>query len=139
LIGPIPARNLQHWADHGYGLWILRPAGGADPIGRAVLRHLDVEGVDEVEVGYAVYPAAWGRGLATEAATACLAFGRRHLHLTTIVGVTKPSNRASQRVLVKAGLTYERDFLHEDAPASLFRVRYPTEQALPFPFTALRS
>lgn len=119
------ARNLQHWTDHGFGLWILREQMGGDPIGRAVLRHLLVEGVDEVEVGYAFYSAFWGRGLATEVATACLALGRRHLCLATIVGVTKPSNEASQRVLRKVGLVYEREFLHEGVPAALFRVRYP--------------
>lgn len=118
------ARNLQHWTDYGFGLWILRALAGGDPIGRAVLRHLDVEGVDEVEVGYAFYPAFWGRGLATEAATACLAFGRRELGLPTIVAVTAPANAASQRVLHKVGLAYEREFLHEGAPAALFRIRY---------------
>jgi RimJ/RimL family protein N-acetyltransferase len=119
------ARNLQHWVDHGFGLWILREPGGGDPVGRAVLRHLLVDGVDEVEVGYAFYPAFWGRGLATEVATACLAFGRELLGLATIVGVTKPSNRASQHVLLKAGFAYEREFLHEGATSSLFRIRYP--------------
>jgi RimJ/RimL family protein N-acetyltransferase len=119
------ARNLQHWADYGFGLWILREAKGGDPIGRAVLRHLLVEGVDEVEVGYAFYPAFWGRGVATEVATACLAFGRQQLRLATIVAVTKPGNVASQRVLLKVGLAYEREFLHELGPAALFRVRYP--------------
>jgi hypothetical protein len=42
-----------------------------------------------------------------------------------MVGVTKPSNRASQHVLLKVGLAYEREFLHEGAPSSLFRIRYP--------------
>jgi len=46
------ARNLQHWADHGFGVWILRDTAGKDTIGRAVLRYLVVEGSDEVEVGY---------------------------------------------------------------------------------------
>jgi RimJ/RimL family protein N-acetyltransferase len=70
------ARNLQYWAGYGFGLWILREVPGGDPVGRAVLRHFLVEGVDEVEVGYAFYLVLWGRGLATEVATACLAFGR---------------------------------------------------------------
>lgn len=119
------ARNLKHWVDYGFGLWILREVGGGDPVGRAVLRHLLVEGVDEVEVGYAFYAACWGRGLVTEVATACLAFGREHLQLATIVGVTKPSHRATQHVLLNAGLAYGREFLHEGAPSALFRVRYP--------------
>jgi RimJ/RimL family protein N-acetyltransferase len=46
-------RNLRHWADHGFGLWILRERGGGAPVGRAVLRHLTIDGMDEVEVGYA--------------------------------------------------------------------------------------
>jgi len=117
------ARNLQHWADYGYGLWILRELGGGEPVGRAVLRHLLVDGVDEVEVGYAFYAAFWGRGLATEVATACLELGRRELGLTTIVAVTSPGNRASGHVLEKVGLAYERDFTYEGAPASLFRTR----------------
>ena len=121
--GAYLARNLQHWADHGFGLWILRERGGGEPVGRAVLRHLLVEGVDEVEVGYAFYQAFWGRGLATEVATACLELGRRELHLATIVAVTSPANLASQRVLQKVGLDYERDFTHEGALSSLFRTR----------------
>jgi RimJ/RimL family protein N-acetyltransferase len=117
------ARNLQHWTDYGFGLWILRELGGGEPVGRAVLRHLLVEGVDEVEVGYAFYQAFWGRGLATEVATACLELGRRELHLATIVAVTSPGNLASQHVLQKVGLVYERDFTHEGARSSLFRTR----------------
>jgi len=116
-------RNLKHWDDYGFGLWILRELGGGEPVGRAVLRHLLVEGVDEVEVGYAFYPPFWGRGLATEVATACLELGRRQLGLTTIVAVTSPDNLASQHVLEKVGLVYERDFMHEGARSSLFRTR----------------
>ncbi len=117
------ARNLQHWADHGFGLWILREVGGGEPVGRAVLRHLLVEGALEVEVGYAFYAAFWGRGLATEVASACLELGRRELHLTTIVAVTAPGNTASAHVLEKVGLVYERDFMHEGARSALFRTR----------------
>src|SRR5262249_51803750 len=74
---------------------------------RAVLRHLDVEGTDEVEIGYAFYPEYWGRGLATEIAAACLAHGRR-LGVPSLVAIINPENHASQRVLTKVGLAYER-------------------------------
>ena len=117
------ARNLQHWSDHGFGLWILRERRGGEPVGRAVLRHLLVDGVDEVEVGYAFYPPFWGRGLATEVASACLELGRGKLHLATIVAVTSPTNLASQHVLEKVGLAYERDFMHEGGLSALFRTR----------------
>jgi RimJ/RimL family protein N-acetyltransferase len=121
--GAYLARNLRHWTDYGFGLWILRPVDGDEIVGRAVLRHLLVEGVDEVEVGYAFYPGAWGRGLATEVTEACLELGREQLGLTTIVAVTSAGNLASQHVLRKAGLVYERDFLHEGVMSPLFRTR----------------
>ncbi len=115
------ARNLQHWRDYGFGLWVLRELGGGPPVGRTVLRHLLVEDVEEVEVGYAFYPQYWGRGLATEIAAACLALGREKLHLTTIVAVTSLSNAASQHVLRKVGLEYERDFMNDGKLCALFR------------------
>ncbi len=116
-------RNLRHWAEHGFGLWILRERGGGDPIGRAVLRHLLIDGVDEVEVGYAFYQPYWGRGLATEVASRCVALAEHELGLATVVGLTDPANRVSRHVLEKVGLSYERDCVHESLPCALFRMR----------------
>ncbi|HET9709850.1 MAG TPA: GNAT family N-acetyltransferase [Gemmatimonadales bacterium] len=116
-------RNLRHWADYGFGLWILRERGGSVPVGRAVLRHLTIDEADEVEVGYAFYQPYWGRGLATEIASHCVALAERELGLGTVVGLTDPVNRASRHVLEKIGLTYERDCVHEDHLSALFRKR----------------
>ncbi|MGH9140333.1 MAG: GNAT family N-acetyltransferase [Vicinamibacterales bacterium] len=114
--------NVKHWADHGFGMWMLREATTAELVGRAILRHLDVEGVDEVEVGYGFMPAYWGRGLATEIACECVRIGREQLHLRSMVAITTPANIASQRVMQKAGLVYERDIVHAGVPHRLFRI-----------------
>lgn len=58
----------------------------------------------DIEIGYRLVPQAWGRGFATEGATALLNFGFDELGLHRIIGVTDRGNRASQRVLLKAGL-----------------------------------
>jgi ribosomal-protein-alanine N-acetyltransferase len=116
-------RNLRHWADHGFGLWILREGGGGAPVGRAVLRHLTIDGMDEVEIGYAFYQPYWGRGLATEIAARCVGLAEHELRLAEIVGLTDPANLASRHVLEKVGLTYERDCVHDDHLSALFRKR----------------
>lgn len=116
-------RNLRHWGEHGFGLWILRERGGGDPIGRAVLRHLTIDDADEVEVGYALYQPYWGRGLATEIATRCVSLAEHELGLADVVGLTDPANRASRHVLEKVGLTYERDCVHDGYLSALFRRR----------------
>jgi RimJ/RimL family protein N-acetyltransferase len=113
--------NLAHWAEHGFGLWMLRERSTRAMIGRAVLRHLEVDGIDEVETGYGFLPEFWGRGLATEVTRACLALGRDQLGLRSIVAITLPANTASQRVLLKAGLAYEREIDHGGLRHMLFR------------------
>jgi RimJ/RimL family protein N-acetyltransferase len=115
--------NVRHWADHGFGMWMLRDAATGAVVGRAILRHLDVAGVDEVETGYGFMPEHWGRGLATEIAEACIRIGFDQLQLPSIVAVTTPANLASQQVMRKAGLTYERDIVHAGVPHLLYRIR----------------
>jgi RimJ/RimL family protein N-acetyltransferase len=124
-------RNLAHWAARGFGLWMLRDRDTGGVIGRAVLRHLDVDGVDEVETGYGFLPGLWGRGLATEIARACVHIGCERLGLASVVGITVPTNTASQRVMRKAGLHYERDIVHAGLPHLLFRTSYPSYSSEP--------
>ena len=114
-------QNLKHWACYGFGIWILRDEATATVIGRAILRHLNVEGVDEIETGYGFMPAYWGQGLATEIARACVRIGFEQIGLRSIVAITTPINTASQRVMMKAGLAYEREITHAGVPHLLFR------------------
>jgi [ribosomal protein S5]-alanine N-acetyltransferase len=123
-------RNLAHWDEYGHGLWMLRDlegggggGGGRGGVmaGRCVLRHLDVEGTDEVELGYGFHPKYWGRGLATEIALELLQLGRVRLGRPSIVAITLPENIGSQRVLTKTGLVYERDIDHDGVPHRLYR------------------
>ena len=59
----------------------------------------------DVEIGYRLRPEAWGRGFATEGARALVGYGFDDLGLSRIIGVTHRDNLASQRVLMKAGMT----------------------------------
>ena len=115
-------RNLAHWTDYGFGLWILRD-DAHHVAGRALLRHLVIDDRDDVEVGYSFHPEYWGRGLATEIATACVRHGFDDLGLSSIVAITLPTNLASQRVLTKAGLVYECDVQHGGSAHVLFRTK----------------
>lgn len=114
-------RNLAHWDEHGFGVWILRDPTTGRVMGRAGLRHLSVEAVPEVELVYALLPEFWGRGYATDAARACVTIGREWLGLPGVVALTTPENLASQRVLLKASLAAERELVHGGIPHILFR------------------
>ncbi len=118
------SRNLDHWATYGFGVWMLRLEGGDRSIGRVVLRWLATEHIDDVEIGFAFFPAYWGRGLATESGKFCIDVARRHLGLKTVVGITTPENHASQRVLQKLGLSYECETVVEQTRCFQYRVRW---------------
>ena len=118
------SRNLNHWATHGFGVWMLRLKGGDRSIGRVVLRWLSTESINDVEIGFAFLPTHWGQGFATESAKFCLDVARTDLDLRTLIGITTPDNRASQRVLSKLGLCYECDTIVEEVRCLLFRSRW---------------
>lgn len=73
-----------------------------------------------IEIGYRFVPAAWGRGLASEAAAAALAHGFRNLGLDRIVAVSHPDNAASHRVLAKIGLRAQGRARHYGQEVSFF-------------------
>jgi RimJ/RimL family protein N-acetyltransferase len=114
-------RNLAHWEQHGFGIWILRDPNTGYVMGRAGLRHLDIEGASEIELAYALLPEFWGLGLATDVARACVTIAREWLGLSSVVALTRPANLASQRVLLKAAFAPEREVIHEGEVHVLFR------------------
>jgi len=67
------------------------------------------------ELGYRLYPAFWGRGLATEGARALIASGFERLHLDRVVATTMADNTGSWRVLEKCGLRRVKTFYYPDA------------------------
>jgi ribosomal-protein-alanine N-acetyltransferase len=58
-------------------------------------------------IGYELMPTVWGRGLATEAVRAIVAFGHTRVELNRIEAVVMVENHASVRVLNKAGFAEE--------------------------------
>jgi [ribosomal protein S5]-alanine N-acetyltransferase len=119
--------GLDHWDRHGFGPWLFRVRETGESVGGATLRHVLVEGRKEVEVGYRVAAAWWGRGIATEMATALVGVARDRLGLTEIVAFTLPYNVASRRVMEKVGFTYEREIEWAALPHVLYRLRLARE------------
>jgi [ribosomal protein S5]-alanine N-acetyltransferase len=113
-------RNLAHWEQYGFGLWIFRTEDGSF-VGRAGLRHVRIDDQDEVELAYALDFAAWGKGLATEMARAILAIGFCRLQLPHVVAFTLKTNHQSVSVMEKVGCTFERELVHAGLPHVLYR------------------
>ena len=117
-------RDLAHWKRHGFGQWWWRSSDGDELLARGGLQWTMVGGEASIEVGWAVDPKHWNRGLATELASASLGVGFEQLDLDAVVAYTLVSNAASRRVMEKAGLVYERPVRHLDLPHVLYRISH---------------
>jgi RimJ/RimL family protein N-acetyltransferase len=114
------------------GAGFLTPRGGENGVWAAVERRSGAfvgwfslrrvhEGVGEL--GYRLRRDAWGRGLASEGASALVAKGFADVGLDRIVATTMAVNRASRRVLEKTGLIHMRTVYprwHDPLPGSEF-------------------
>ena len=105
----------------GYGLWAVEIADEAPFIGFVGLSatEADMPFPHAIEIGWRLARAYWGRGLASEAARAALAFGFDELELDEIVSLTAVSNARSRRVMERLGMRHDsaEDFTHPDLPA----------------------
>src|SRR5262249_45212880 len=93
---------IDHWARRGYGIWALCERHSGRFLGRCGLQFLDALG--ETELLYTLLRECWGRGYATEAATAALRFGLEQCGLERVVALALPEHTASLRVLAKIGM-----------------------------------
>ncbi|HEX4872601.1 MAG TPA: GNAT family N-acetyltransferase, partial [Nevskiaceae bacterium] len=103
-------RILAYYDAHpGLGVWVTESRADGTCLGFHLLNH--IRGSEEIQVGYRLFPEAWGRGVAGEMARALLAYGFHTLSLDQICGITHPEHTVSQRVLQKIGLE-DRDSRH---------------------------
>ncbi len=117
-------RYAGHWALFGFGFWAIEDRASGRFVGDVGLADFKREGLPSFdgapEVGWALAPWAHGRGLATEAVTAALAWHEaRTGHLRTVCMID-PGNAPSIRVAEKAGFRPWRPAVYKGQPTLLF-------------------
>ncbi|NOQ74018.1 MAG: GNAT family N-acetyltransferase [Crocinitomix sp.] len=110
-------RNYSAYTDYGFGRWTVVLKETNEILGWCGLKKLP-DGM--VDLGYRFHQNHWGKGYATEAAEACIAFGFKELGITEIIGRTARANSASVRVLEKIGMKYWKDAPCEGIIDSIF-------------------
>ena len=99
-------RYIEHQNRHGFSKWAVRDASSGEYLGDSGILHLAETG--ELELGYRLARAHWGRGLATEVASAWLRHALEVLHLPRVIAFADRRNTASIRVLAKIHMPFER-------------------------------
>ena len=115
------ARDIDHWDMHGFGRWAVEADGGLVGFG-GVTVSADFDGLN---LSYHLHPESWGLGYATELVTAALQAAFGPLHADRVIGLVRPANPGSRRVLEKCGFAYEQEVMLHGATTMLFALARP--------------
>jgi RimJ/RimL family protein N-acetyltransferase len=107
-----------HQQRHGYSFWAVVERSSGLLIGDAGLYRTPA---GEVELGYTLGAAWWGRGYATEAASRWLSAAFYELGIDEVVALAEPANTASLHVLTKLGLARDGERIAFGRPHAVFR------------------
>jgi len=119
------SRQMKHAAQNGFCFWKLQRKPDGRLIGLCGLQALPLGCRYEVEIGWWLTPRYWGRGLATEAASAALNAALKNLSVERIVAIAMPENHASRRIMQKIGMRYERIAQHKGFQVVLYSTGGP--------------
>ena len=98
------AQSDRMLSEEKIGLFGVRLRGRADLLGFCGFVRL--EDMEEPELWYELTQEVWGRGLATEAARACVRYALEDVGLERVIAGADAPNSASLRVIEKLGMKY---------------------------------
>jgi RimJ/RimL family protein N-acetyltransferase len=116
-------RAVSHWEEYEIGHWALLHKEDGGFIGRCGVAY--PEGPGDAELSYALVKRYWGQGLATEAVRRVLQYAFDVAGLPRVVGVALAENLASQRVMLRAGLSFRRFMQYDGKEAVLYAIENP--------------
>jgi [ribosomal protein S5]-alanine N-acetyltransferase len=116
------ARNRRRYADYGHGFWAMVLKSSGEMIGDCGLTVQNVDGNDEIEIGYHVRRDYWRQRMATEAARACRDYGFDRLPVERIISLIRPENVASCRVAGKNGMTAWKEVNWHSIPHRVYAI-----------------
>ncbi len=116
-------REIEHERRYGFQYWPLFERETF--AGVCGLKPHKIES-NELELGFHLMPAFWGRGHASEAARAVMEHAFNVLHATALYAGHHPNNEASRRVVEKLG--FECIGTHFFAPTGLDHPWYKSSQ-----------
>jgi ribosomal-protein-alanine N-acetyltransferase len=94
----------QQWHTHGLGYLVIRRRDAAEILGFCGVKVVRFRSREVLNLFYRLTPAAWGDGIASEAATAVVAWAGNVKPDLPIIARVRPDNIASRRIAVRTGL-----------------------------------
>ncbi|WDV44172.1 GNAT family N-acetyltransferase [Clostridiaceae bacterium M8S5] len=100
---------MKYYSEYGYDYFAVIEKSTGKFIGQSgiIKQKIDDELIDCV--AFMITKDKWGMGYATEVGKACISYGLQNLNIKKLYATVENDNRASQAVLKKLGMTFERE------------------------------
>ena len=115
---------LDSYRDNGFGQWAVVDRLSGAVIGFCGLSHVELDGAQEIEVGYRLAPSVWGQGLASEAAEAALEYGFSHCGIDSIIAIIATRHVVSAGVAEKVGFRIDTRTKYRGSDVIIYRKRH---------------
>lgn len=103
--------------DFGHTFWIVERKEDGEILGFCGLKRLNYDGAPnpgDMEIGWRFRESAWGQGYAYEAASKCLTLAFEEYQAERVTAVTVTGNVASQKLMLKLGMTEDPELAYHD-------------------------
>lgn len=113
---------IDSYKQFGFGFWAVILKESNLLIGYCGLAIDRIDDRDEPEIAYRLDSKFWGKGFATEAASASIQYGLDRIELPYILGAAQRQNIASVRVLEKIGMTFDREIIFRGVAMDCYKI-----------------
>jgi RimJ/RimL family protein N-acetyltransferase len=117
-------RYVGHWSLLGFGYWAIEDKATGGFIGEVGFadfrREIEPSLAETPEIGWVLLPSTHGKGYATEAAKAAIAWGEKHFGPVRTACIIAPENEPSIRVAQKCGYREFQRTTYKGHPTIMF-------------------
>ena len=115
--------TIQRYQEQRYGLQALTDKQTGEFLGLCGLLLQELNGVNEVEIGYHLFRKHWGKGYASEAAQLFRDYGFQNNVADSIISIIHPLNFLSKNVAKRNGMTLtQQGTFFRDKEVDIFRI-----------------
>ena len=104
----------------GHNVLVEKETG--KPVGMCGLLIQEVDGMNELEIGYSLHPAFWGKGYATEAARKCRDFAFENNFAESLISIVHVENTTSANVALRNGMKLDKTTTYKGIRVNIFRI-----------------
>ena len=121
----IETKLQKGYRESGFGFYLVELK--ATGVKTGMCGRVKREGLDDVDIGFALLPQYENKGYAYESSMAVIQYAKNKLKINKLAAITMPSNLTSVKLLEKLGMKFDKKISLPGDPEELFLYKMELE------------